>query len=596
MPRSLLAPAALAVTLLAAWTPSPARAQPAFFTPTLYSLAPLPADLRQHPNLTAMVKLWPFVGDRDWRAATPEEAADIAVTTIRRRVREGSLPPGRLHLHMTWFGTGDPTMEPKYDQVARVLFHPDDALAPTFAGQPLADYFRTPWHAHGVEAGRDWMRRFTAQFARRQAQVPNIPNPAWVTFDTESLAFPEDFAALCRLFDALKADPRYDDPRSPVAHTGRTLKALYDAAGSPRYTPQRAADFRGTHADEAFDNVAFSNFYRTLACDARAAAIDDAVRTPLTQAFPGVRYGDVASRTFDGVDDPATPPFGPRVPRGQSYAWWRMTTTGPGDADVIYFYDVWNAAPRPAESHWDAVIREHRATLEAMIHAPAPNGQPPRHRSIMPWILLPGQESGANTHRPDGAETRAMLRLLVAHGVPEILVFATDPAARDHAHWDALVTALDDATASVVTRVDVLAGTPAIAPDPDLLARANWDLLPVTLDADGRAAIEITLATRLAGRDRARVTLEFRAPGPALASAALDAWDFAASAWRPLGSAAAADLARPGRVRLDRVLSDAGGLLSPAGDARLRVTFTGAASTEAGGLDFVAITGESPTP
>lgn len=577
------------VVLLAA----AARGQPELPTLTLYSLAPLPAELRGNPRIVAMVKLWPFVEEPAWRAATPEEAADLAITTIRRRVREGSLPADRLHLHMTWFGTWDPTLKPEYANVARVLFHPEDALPEQFGGAALAEHYRTLWHPKGVAEGRAWMERFVRQYARRRAQVPNIPNPALVTFDTESPAFPEDFSTAARLFDAMRADPRYADPAFPVARTGRTLKALYEAAGAPRYTAAKYADFRGTHEGAAYDNLGFSDFYRTLACDARAAAIDDSVRGVLSAAWPGVRYGDVASRTFDGAESPAAPPFGPRVPQGQSYAWWRMATTGPADFDVAYFYDIWNPTRRTDESHWDSVLRMHRATLEAMIFSPAPNRPAPRSEVVMPWILLPGQESGKQTHQPDEADTRRMLRLLVALGIREAMVFGTDPAAKAAANWRALAGALGDATASVVRAARVTIG-PANGPQPDpaLLRRALWDLWPLAWAHGGEAQAEIDLDTTLAGRERLVLTVECSAPA-GLRGLTLEAFDSAAGAWRGAGAATPADLRRGGRVILEyHAAGDGAALIDAAGGARLRVTARGDPAGLPVAIDYAAVAGE----
>jgi hypothetical protein len=570
----------------------PASASDEAFVPvlTLFPRESPPAGQPAHPRILPMVNVWPFVSRPDWRAATAEEAADLTIDVIRSRVRTRTLPADALHLHLKWFGVHDPTLRPEYGNIARLFFHPDDALPETFGGQPLASNFRTPYFKNGIAAGRAWLEAYIARYQRRQQQVPNIPDPAFISLDTEALPYPEEFPELCRLFDALMADARSGDPAWAIPGTGKTLKQLYAEAGSPVYSPDRPQDFRGESGGQRVDNLGFAIFYRNMVWSARAKALDEAIRPALARAWPKARYGDVCSRTFDGQMVADVPPFAPRNPMGQSWGWWPITTTGHADADIIYIYDIWNIPPAEGESRWDMVMRVQRHTLEAMIHSPSPRDPAPRPRAIAPWILLPGQSSGNNAYLPNRDDTRRMLRLLAAKGLPEAMVFMDGTAARDGGLWTDLREALDEADSCRVIRASQL--TPPEDADADLLRRSNWERLPVRLDGAGNGGVEATLATTHAGRNHLLVAVELLNQPGAVRSIRVEGFDHAANAWTAIAEASAAQLGMPNRLIMEQaVVGDAARrMVDAAGMVRVRVLVSQSPGSAPVEVDLVQVT------
>jgi hypothetical protein len=553
-------------------------------------LPPRGSAAAAHDQIVGMVKIWPFVSRPTWRAASAEECADLAVDALRRRGRLGMVDPDRVHLHLMWFGGWDPTLPAEKAGVAPVFFHPDDSLRGAAREALPNDYFRTPWYNAGIAVGQEWMRAFAARYRQRQGQIPNIPSPETVTFDTESLVFPEDFPTLCKLFDALRADPRWNDPAWPVNSAGQTLAQAYEAAGSPAYSPERGPTFMGQVSGQPVNNIEFSIWYRNLTFSARAYALDRVVRVPLTSVFPGVRYGDVCSRTFDGVHDTQRPPFGFRLPRGQSWDWWRMQTTGYADYDVIYLYDVWSVRPEPGQSPWDRSVRVNRDTLEAMLFSSAPGRPGPRWGAMMPWVQFPGQDSGADTHAPNPAEVSRMLRTLVHLGVTRAMVFVEERNDRPEG-WDGLVEALDGATSSWV-RSATLAGGREL--DPALLRRADWQLAEIPASETGRVTLEATLATThrepLVTGSHMIVTAELRQTNPPMKGVRLEAQNPATGAWVELGDLPAEVLRAPNRVLGEwrRPWAEALPLIADDGTLRVRLTILGGSPDRPAAVDLLS--------
>lgn len=412
-----------------------------------------------------------------------EHAADLVCDEVLAR----GLQAGQICILLQNFGRGDGGPNNPHADGPALFWQYSDQLPQEMNGQPVPNYWQTPWKAGGIAEVRLWTSQFIARYKERQL-LDGIPPPTRFHFDTEAYITACCSTEAVVAFDFLRQDPRWSS--EPVggngSNPGPTMEQLYIAAGSPAYDISQPVD-------ASPENRAWYEWYARVASQAVSAAMNEAVFTPIRGAWPACKSSDYGYASTDGQASTKSPPFVARelIDTWQpGTTWLRHAARSFADLDAPACYAVHEDHALPGESLWDASLRVHRFNMESAQHS-----EPSRTLATTPWITVPGQvvgvsDSGA-TYTITRDDTRRLLALFRAKAVPEILLWsATPPSTADLDDFGRLV---DDVWGSSITAVTINSGT--ASGNSASLNRSQFDFFSVMPGSSGPSELIVDFAT-----------------------------------------------------------------------------------------------------